>query len=957
MATTLGEKENDDWWAKRNEAAAKNDEINAQFGPLSVLENKLQQVQCTKTYGQELDRLEQMLSAYRQAESELEADIQILEASYDALPKEFQNALKTRRISDLQTAVDSRKGQELGDNLAALREEYNSCETFTGEEKSESEITEDIKEEASGSEPILSETGEEAQGIRRNTETGETYYTDPPPSDETEPETDTADNLVNDDAGTAIGLEDFPGEDAFGVGLENNPNDPTLPLDQQGGSSRSQGPSGKSPTVRPNPLSKYASYTYNIGLYMLTPDALNSFETNDRNNLTELLNNGQGFVILQSGGINKNVNRAAGFELDFYIDNLRIQTKMPVRNGGPITVNKMQFQVFEPYGFSFLANLKKASDQIAKLSKLPNVVGQGNPSRNMFVIGLQFRGWDIYGNDITTLDDEIGTFSQYWPIIINKLSFKIDGSMVVYDIQAVSTPVSNALSLKNARLDTNFTITAETVEEALKKITEELNKNIKDQKLEDGGPINKYSIEVINAQGAEDFYLQFAKAKIALPFNKGKDKQPTGDVDKNPKPTEARASKEKPEPSKRVLSGFGGSSIIELVERVVVQSEFMTKALDKVYVSDFEPNQNQKDFPSYDGGKREFLWYNISAKTQCLGYNKKINDYVWDIKYVISPYRVPMLLSTATAAKDKYYGPVKRYDYWWTGKNTEVLRYEQTNNNGFFITVVKPDEDEEDVSKTGKDASVPVKVGQPAGGNQQGVQNPASQPAAEVVTSLYDPKSFSNAKISILGDPDFLVSDQISQKGLEVYNQFFASKAPGGRDNTQVSVTGGQIFVELDFHEARDYITETTGLMEINDQITFWQMPEYAKKLVKGVSFLVKGITHSFGGGSFTSELDCTINVSSFPPEDTGKAGAAAGNDAGREKPSETKKNSPSPKSSSTANNSGLKTEPKPTPKSNTPSQSAGTKTGQNRQDPDASTTTFGSDIDVGTREIGTPGA
>jgi hypothetical protein len=82
-----------------------------------------------------------------------------------------------------------------------------------------------------------------------------------------------------------------------------------------------------------NPLGYFASYTYNISLYMLSADAYAAFLATGRtsiqsfDNLSNLANassyitgNGGGaFLVAQSGGINREVqNRAPGMPLDYY---------------------------------------------------------------------------------------------------------------------------------------------------------------------------------------------------------------------------------------------------------------------------------------------------------------------------------------------------------------------------------------------------------------------------------------------------------------------------------------------------------------------------------------------------------------------------------------------------------------------------------------------------------------
>ena len=74
------------------------------------------------------------------------------------------------------------------------------------------------------------------------------------------------------------------------------------------------------PVRSSNPLSQYASYTYQLSLYAITPEAYNLYQINNK----QFLPKDQGVaLIVQSGGINNtSSNRAAGFEFDYYIDDV-----------------------------------------------------------------------------------------------------------------------------------------------------------------------------------------------------------------------------------------------------------------------------------------------------------------------------------------------------------------------------------------------------------------------------------------------------------------------------------------------------------------------------------------------------------------------------------------------------------------------------------------------------------
>lgn len=125
---------------------------------------------------------------------------------------------------------------------------------------------------------------------------------------------------------------------------------------------------------RPNPLAKYSSYTYQISLYMITPDAYDLFVQSGRSNINQI---GNGvFLIVQSGGINNETStRAPGMKFNYFIDDLKMTSACSSKKtGGLQTITtELSFNIYEPYGFSFMSDLKKSFDQMKAISKTQNI--------------------------------------------------------------------------------------------------------------------------------------------------------------------------------------------------------------------------------------------------------------------------------------------------------------------------------------------------------------------------------------------------------------------------------------------------------------------------------------------------------------------------------------------------------------------------------------------------------
>ena len=229
-----------------------------------------------------------------------------------------------------------------------------------------------------------------------------------------------------------------------------------------------------------------------------------------------------------------------------------------------------------------------------------------------------------------------------------------------------------------------------------------------------------------------------------------------------------------------------------------------------------------------------------------------------------------------------YYGPHKRYEYWCTGENREILEYSQKLDNLFYTTVLggadgNLEDGEQKGQATGGNAQVSIATNKPGPMPTFNSLGGGSATQNQYVTSLYAPGDYATAKIKIMGDPDFLVQDGRGSPD-DVYSRWY------GSDGYRASANGGQVFIEIDFKEAVDYNNET-GVMDLNSSILFFKYPSKFEEVIKGVSYRVITIDSNFSEGKFTQTLSCAINTFADAEEEatTGEAdaevpvGAAAG--------------------------------------------------------------------------------
>lgn len=628
-----------------------------------------------------------------------------------------------------------------------------------------------------------------------------------------------------------------------------------------------------------NPLANFASYTYQISLYMITPDAYGAFIDSGRKNINVLANQNTGgaFLIAQSGGINSPTGnkRAPGFELDYYIDDLKIINA--IQGADTATESntiKLSFNIYEPYGFSFISKLREASLALQQRSSIKNYAKVSNELKQFYVLGIRFQGYDINGNLLSAKDSGIvdpenvnissGVFERFYDCAITSMKFTLDGKISTYKISASSLAPETAYGVKRGRINNGQNIVASTVGEALngrgsgiKSLMKVLNENeeLRFQNKEISRP-NEYEIVYL---GDAD---PIKNAKLVDPANIDPSRLPMGNATTTAESNDATALKSLPDFTKRTITFANDTSILQAISDIIKQSTYLSNAM-KVLKESRIDSDSGSDAEKTKKKPTQVKWYNLSTRVTCLEWDEKRNDFAYKITYVIQPYETPGAISPYIDKTKNYYGPHKIYDYWFTGKNTEVINYEQVLNNAFYMTALDPSNDpashggEFDVSQV-----TDRRTDQP----RQGATDVGLEPQNSYLTSLFDPKSFAEAKVTIMGDPDYLMSDSPGSLN-QVYSQFY------GADGYTINANGGQVFIQINFREGVDYNNQD-GLLTVNESLLFWKYPKSVKN-VKGIHYQLVRVESDFSRGKFTQVIKGKIYT--FPAaEQTEQAESAS---------------------------------------------------------------------------------
>jgi hypothetical protein len=613
-----------------------------------------------------------------------------------------------------------------------------------------------------------------------------------------------------------------------------------------------------------NPLSLYSSYTYQLSLYMISPDAYEEFNNTGRKNIFLVNDRNEGgggaYLIAQSGGIEDPSVRAPGFHFDYFIDNLVINSAVNgASTGGPTTNVDMTFNITEAYGLSFITNLKRAKDALDQYSATTNFKDSQNASKQFFILGIKFLGYDPAGRLITQssyIDERLGgsdpTFQRFYNIEITELKFKIDGKTTVYNIKATHTEISGAIGQKRGIIDKGANqLTGNTVGDILDKL---MAKVTKDQealvKSGDKEFATTYKVEYF------DDAQEIAASTIVSSADVSKIKWPMAEPSDKSTVNSSLEIKAQPNSKERTMAFNGATPIIQAITSVIKQSDYLVNGLKEVYTTEESPDAktNSNSSEKIDSKKR-LKWFTVMPKIEDIKFDRKSKDWVYNITYQVKTYEIPILKSAYADKTTPYYGAVKRYEYWWTGQNSEIVKYEQTMNNTYFTVALSGDSASS--ASTGGKANIPLVFGKRQKADRLGKLDVGMEAQNSVVTDLYDPGAWADAKIEILGDPDWLANPEYSSGD---------AKSFYGNDGYTIQSNSGQIFIEIKFLEAVDY-NNSTGVMNINDKLMLWDYPvKVAEQLNGAISYQVKDIKHMFRGGKFTQEINMAINT--FPDVD-----------------------------------------------------------------------------------------
>ena len=313
------------------------------------------------------------------------------------------------------------------------------------------------------------------------------------------------------------------------------------------------------------------------------------------------------------------------------------------------------------------------------------------------------------------------------------------------------------------------------------------------------------------------------------------------------------------DPKQRAFVFPQHSRIIQIIERIVLSSEYVINAT--------KPENIKDGFVD---------WFRIDVQIQLLDFDQKRNVRAKKFVYRVIPYKASVSKiknpSATTPGEAKLQEIIaKRYDYLYTGQNNDIIRFDLKFDGMFYAGALpSPPEKNQNIvnngtQTSGESAKTTAKI--QGGSNPNSSTSPSGSPPVkpdytintqsasgdktveQIVADVFN-KSFQvsqemvGVELEILGDPYFL-----SDSG--ICSNHFSAPGPNDQINEDGSMNweGSMIFVYITWRNPLEPNLGTTGKGGL------FNFPDGGKVTPFSGIYLVSHVDHKFSNGTFTQVL------------------------------------------------------------------------------------------------------
>lgn len=558
------------------------------------------------------------------------------------------------------------------------------------------------------------------------------------------------------------------------------------------------------------------------------------------------------------------------FPYDYYIDSLTLDTSpLGKATGASHMTATMKLVVNEPNGITLIDNLYSA---VANLQQKDGS-GKVNYTAADYLAVIRFYGQGADGNPVQVHASGGAAIEKFIPFKLAAINWSIGSKMVTYewdcvpqgqliagytargsiphDMQITSTTVGKLLggnvvysTTEASTVDPGKSTTPASEDEArdsegssnpptkpppkaiaapttkkslsqglmgaLTEFQEELTRPQKGQSEPIFNIADRYFIKFVDGIGYDGKVIPASaieNATITLPNTKV-DKKLVA-AGKNQDTENLNPLKQAQDNMSRSFSITAGQMITQAIDLAIRNSSYI---LDQSLV---RQDSDGYQIPNPDKQNSPMTWFNIimNAVPRPGGIDAKRNDHAFDITYTIKPYRLQNF-NSKYFPPSRFAGVHKSYPYWFTGRNTAVVEYQETMNALYSITVSGSDPKNSAAAKIREAATSSLRdiakynYAVTSGQSTQGsADTRLNETAANAADYLFSPGDLANAKVKILGDPDWIQQGSLF-KEIKAGESQVADITGFGEDGS-ISFETGDVLFEVVWQRPEDYDLNT----------------------------------------------------------------------------------------------------------------------------------------------------
>jgi hypothetical protein len=512
-------------------------------------------------------------------------------------------------------------------------------------------------------------------------------------------------------------------------------------------------------------------------------------------------------------------------------------------------------------GLTFLENLNNAirdyNEQLGITAGDINFVGQ------TFLMVIRFYGYDknglpVTGSDLESASDNRAAMEKFIPFMFTGITFRLESDKVVYACTALCPQTQIGTDKVHGAIPKSTTLTGQTIKD-----------------LFAGGVNSKGLVGVLNDKQqalrrkssytyADTYKIEFRSDRIANATVASPGTTAWGRLGESIDPARESAllSHEdncKIDTSTRSYAIPGGTSIMQAIDLAIRTSSYITDQYTYQVDANDKTGKN-KIWKQTNSGP--LYWFKIHTKLDIGAYDPKRRDFAYNITFIVKEYPINTAENVPGMSAELVFPIQKEYDFWFTGKNTEVLNFAQ-DFNFLYYTAFGSTHVEDPTTSTGtainrRLMAPPVYSVNGPSETLHGGDNKANSQGANIARNLYSPSDQANVTVDIVGDPDWIAQSEI----------FYDSGDPknyGTLPDGSLNYDAAEIFFSMNFNTVVDYDL-STGLADVT------QKNVVGDDHPGGVSqyslvYRANIITTQLASGKFTQRLEGTIKF--MPGEST----------------------------------------------------------------------------------------